>query len=75
MFPLDSEQLWVLDSVPGEVNPDDSDGEVEKVLHTLNSLPSSLPSRKYALFLSLSLSYYSRSRLVILTHAYTGTHT
>lgn len=57
MFPLDSEQLWVLDSVPGEVNPDDSDGEVEKVLHTLNSLPSSLPSRKYALFLSLSLSH------------------
>ncbi|XP_058115497.1 uncharacterized protein LOC131258288 isoform X3 [Magnolia sinica] len=39
-------QLWVLDSVVGEVNPDDSDGEVEKVLKTLQSLPSSLPSRK-----------------------------
>ncbi|XP_058115496.1 uncharacterized protein LOC131258288 isoform X2 [Magnolia sinica] len=40
-------QLWVLDSVVGEVNPDDSDGEVEKVLKTLQSLPSSLPSRKW----------------------------
>ncbi|XP_077232093.1 uncharacterized protein LOC143866504 [Tasmannia lanceolata] len=39
--------LWVLDSVPGEVNPDNSDGEVEKVLQTLQSLPPSLPSRKW----------------------------
>ena len=44
-FP-DAEQLWILDSVPGEVNTENSDGEVEKVLQTLQSLPSSFPSRK-----------------------------
>ncbi|RRT52174.1 hypothetical protein B296_00041054 [Ensete ventricosum] len=43
-----AEQLWVLDSVPGEVNSDETSGEVEKVLLTLQSLPSPLPSRKYA---------------------------
>ena len=43
---FDAEQLWVLDSVPGEVKIDNSDGEVERVLQTLASLPSSLPSRK-----------------------------
>lgn len=43
-----AEQLWVLDSVPGEVNSDETNGEVEKVLLTLQSLPSPLPSRKYA---------------------------
>ncbi|PKU64097.1 protein ABHD11 [Dendrobium catenatum] len=37
-------QLWVLDSVPGKVGSDESDGEVEKVLQTLSSLPSALPS-------------------------------
>ncbi|EMS47721.1 Abhydrolase domain-containing protein 11 [Triticum urartu] len=41
------EKLWVLDSVPGEVKIDNSDGEVERVLQTLASLPSSLPSRKF----------------------------
>ncbi|KAL0922875.1 hypothetical protein M5K25_006903 [Dendrobium thyrsiflorum] len=40
-------QLWVLDSVPGKVGSDESDGEVEKVLQTLSSLPSSLPSRNW----------------------------
>ncbi|XP_043698618.1 protein ABHD11 [Telopea speciosissima] len=40
-------QLWVLDSVPGEVCPRASDGEVEKVLQTLQCLPSSVPSRKW----------------------------
>ncbi|XP_042476089.1 protein ABHD11-like [Macadamia integrifolia] len=40
-------QLWVLDSVPGEVSPRESDGEVEKVLQTLQCLPSSVPSRKW----------------------------
>ncbi|GKV38900.1 hypothetical protein SLEP1_g46755 [Rubroshorea leprosula] len=40
-------QLWVLDSVPGEVKTENSDGEVEKVLQTLQSLPSSLPSRRW----------------------------
>ncbi|XP_068308942.1 uncharacterized protein [Pyrus communis] len=39
-------QLWVLDSVPGEVNPENRIREVEKVLHTLRSLPSAVPSRK-----------------------------
>ncbi|CAN1134052.1 hypothetical protein LINPERHAP2_LOCUS8030 [Linum perenne] len=42
-----SEQLWVLDSVPGEVSTENSDGEVENVLKTLQSLPSSIPSRSW----------------------------
>lgn len=42
----DAEQLWVLDSVPGVVSPEDSSGEVEQVLETLQSLPSPIPSRK-----------------------------
>jgi hypothetical protein len=49
-FSFDAEQLWVLDSVPGQVVTDNSDGEVERVLQTLASLPSSLPSRKYDLY-------------------------
>ncbi|KAK8921728.1 hypothetical protein KSP39_PZI020887 [Platanthera zijinensis] len=63
------EQLWVLDSVPGEVSPDEGDGEVEKVLHTLTSLPSSLPSRKWlvdhmiGLGFSKSLSEWMGSNL------------
>lgn len=36
----------MLDSVPGNVNPENSDGEVEKVLKTLQGLPSLIPSRK-----------------------------
>ncbi|KAF6165870.1 hypothetical protein GIB67_012767 [Kingdonia uniflora] len=40
-------QLWVLDSVPGKVSSVESSGEVEKVLETLQSLPSSIPSRKW----------------------------
>lgn len=40
-------QLWVLDSDPGDMNLDNSDGEVEKVLQTLQSLPSIIPSRKW----------------------------
>ncbi|KAF3778215.1 ABHD11 protein [Nymphaea thermarum] len=39
-------QLWVLDSVPHEVNLDNNDLEVEKVLHTLQSLSTPLPSRR-----------------------------
>lgn len=50
IFFFDAEQLWVLDSVPGQVLTDNSDGEVERVLQTLASLPSSLPSRKYYFF-------------------------
>ncbi|XP_020098731.1 protein ABHD11 [Ananas comosus] len=50
-------QLWVLDSVPGEVNSEDSDGEVEKVLLTLSSLPSSFPSRKWVVDHMLSLGF------------------
>ncbi|KAK3166043.1 hypothetical protein QOZ80_1AG0040810 [Eleusine coracana subsp. coracana] len=50
-------QLWVLDSVPGEVKTDNSDGEVEKVLQTLASLPSSLPSRKWVVDHMLSLGF------------------
>ncbi|XP_050944068.1 uncharacterized protein LOC127150402 [Cucumis melo] len=44
-------QLWVLDSVPGNVNPENSDGEVEKVLKTLQGLPSLVPSRKWFTFI------------------------
>lgn len=40
-------QLWVLDSVPGEVVTDDSDGEVEKVLSTLKFIPNPIPSRRW----------------------------
>lgn len=40
-------QLWVLDSVPGKVSSENSDGEVEKVLQTLQHLPASIPSRKW----------------------------
>lgn len=46
LFLFDAEQLLVLDSVPGKVNPENSDGEVEKVLETLQNLPSLVPSRK-----------------------------
>ena len=42
----DAEQLWVLDSVPGVVSPEDGSGEVEQVLETLQTLPSPIPSRK-----------------------------
>ncbi|KAJ1703164.1 hypothetical protein LUZ63_002943 [Rhynchospora breviuscula] len=50
-------QLWVLDSVPGDVNSDDGSDEVEKVLHTLKSLPSPLTSRKWVVDHMLSLGF------------------
>ncbi|MBA0809452.1 hypothetical protein Gohar_025103 [Gossypium harknessii] len=50
-------QLWVLDSVPGEVISDNSDGEVEKVLQTLQSLPSTVPSRKWLVNHMLDLGF------------------
>ncbi|XP_073017685.1 uncharacterized protein [Primulina eburnea] len=50
-------QLWVLDSVPGQVSRDNSDGEVEKVLQTLQSLPSTLPSRKWLVDHMLQLGF------------------
>lgn len=53
-------QLWVLDSVPGEVKAEKSDGEVEKVLKTLQSLPSSIPSRKWLVDRMVELGF-SRS--------------
>ncbi|XP_051150155.1 uncharacterized protein LOC127264696 [Andrographis paniculata] len=62
-------QLWVLDSVPGKVIEDNSDGEVEKVLQTLQSLPSTVPSRKWLvdhmlkLGFSKSLSHWIGSNL------------
>lgn len=43
------EQLWVLDSVPGKLIPRNDEGEVEKVLQILQSLPPEIPSRKYFL--------------------------
>ncbi|KAF0918546.1 hypothetical protein E2562_025150 [Oryza meyeriana var. granulata] len=50
-------QLWVLDSVPGKVEMDNSGGEVERVLQTLASLPSSLPSRKWVVDHMLNLGF------------------
>ncbi|KAK1375753.1 AB hydrolase-1 domain-containing protein [Heracleum sosnowskyi] len=50
-------QLWVLDSVPGTVNPEFSDGEVEKVLKTLQGLPSSVPSRKWLVNHMMTLGF------------------
>ncbi|KAL2250802.1 protein ABHD11 isoform X1 [Sesamum indicum] len=50
-------QLWVLDSVPGKVIQDNTDGEVEKVLQTLQSLPSTLPSRKWLVDHMLKLGF------------------
>ncbi|KAI3514256.1 hypothetical protein L1887_12576 [Cichorium endivia] len=38
-------QLWVLDSVPGAVNP--AEREVEKVLENLQGIPKTFPSRKW----------------------------
>ncbi|KAM0947461.1 putative palmitoyl-CoA hydrolase [Dioscorea sansibarensis] len=52
-------QLWVLDSDPGEVKNNGGD-EVEKVLQTLQSLPSSLPSRKWVVDHMIELGF-SRS--------------
>ncbi|CAN6439174.1 unnamed protein product [Victoria cruziana] len=40
-------QLWVLDSVPHELNSVNDDLEVEKVLRTLQSLSTPLPSRRW----------------------------
>nr|GMC88909.1 protein ABHD11 [Ipomoea batatas] len=54
---LDAEQLWILDSVPGKVGQENSDGEVEKVLQTLQSLPSSIPSRKWLVDYLLKLGF------------------
>ncbi|KAK9153639.1 hypothetical protein Sjap_001119 [Stephania japonica] len=50
-------QLWVLDSVPGEVEARDSDGEVEKVMQTLQSLPTLIPSRKWLVDHMMSLGF------------------
>ncbi|XP_031258341.1 protein ABHD11-like [Pistacia vera] len=50
-------QLWVLDSVPGEVKSENSDGEVEKVLQTLQSLPSQVPSRKWLVNHMINLGF------------------
>ncbi|KAK7337261.1 hypothetical protein VNO77_17826 [Canavalia gladiata] len=48
-------QLWVLDSVPGEVNH--SNDEVRDVLATLQSLPSQMPSRKWLVSHLMGLGY------------------
>ncbi|XP_061366738.1 uncharacterized protein LOC133309892 [Gastrolobium bilobum] len=50
-------QLWVLDSVPGEVNPENSNEEVRDVLATLQSLPSQFPSRKWLVSHLMGLGY------------------
>ncbi|KAL5808738.1 hypothetical protein ACOSQ3_029429 [Xanthoceras sorbifolium] len=50
-------QLWVLDSIPGAVDPRKIDGEVEKVLQTLQSLPSTVPSRKWLVNRMMELGF------------------
>ncbi|KAL3642696.1 hypothetical protein CASFOL_013511 [Castilleja foliolosa] len=50
-------QLWVLDSVIGKMIQENSDGEVEKVLQTLQSLPSTIPSRKWLVDHMLKLGF------------------
>ncbi|KAH6806136.1 alpha/beta-Hydrolases superfamily protein [Perilla frutescens var. frutescens] len=50
-------QLWVLDSVPGKLIPRNEEGEVEKVLQILQSLPSEIPSRKWLVDHMLKLGF------------------
>lgn len=50
-------QLWVLDSVPGKLIPRNDEGEVEKVLQILQSLPSEIPSRKWLVDHMLKLGF------------------
>ncbi|XP_045795914.1 protein ABHD11 [Trifolium pratense] len=50
-------QLWVLDSVPGEVNIGNRSDEVRDVLTTLESLPSQIPSRKWLVSHLMGLGY------------------
>ncbi|XP_020205970.1 protein ABHD11 [Cajanus cajan] len=54
---LSPKQLWVLDSVPGEVNSENSNEEVRDVLATLQSLPSQIPSRKWLVSHLMGLGY------------------
>ncbi|TKY61967.1 Alpha/beta hydrolase domain-containing protein 11 [Spatholobus suberectus] len=54
---LSPKQLWVLDSVPGEVNPENRNEEVRDVLATLQSLPSQIPSRKWLVSHLMGLGY------------------
>ncbi|KAJ0954700.1 putative alpha/Beta hydrolase [Helianthus annuus] len=51
--------LWVLDSVPGIVDPEESSGEVEKVLETLQTLPKTIPSRTYVFISHQTTSKFS----------------
>ncbi|XP_057438105.1 uncharacterized protein LOC130730180 [Lotus japonicus] len=50
-------QLWVLDSVPGEVNSENSNEEIRDILATLQSLPSQIPSRKWLVSHLMGLGY------------------
>ncbi|KAJ3677943.1 hypothetical protein LUZ60_001746 [Juncus effusus] len=50
-------QLWVLDSVPCEVKSENSDGEVEKVLHTLKKLSLPISSRQWVVEHMINLGF------------------
>ncbi|XP_047955093.1 protein ABHD11 [Salvia hispanica] len=50
-------QLWVLDSVPGKLIPRNDEGEVEKVLQILQSLPQEIPSRTWLVDHMLKLGF------------------
>ncbi|BAT85884.1 hypothetical protein LR48_Vigan03g245100 [Vigna angularis] len=54
---LSPKQLWVLDSVPGKVNPENRNDEVRDVLATLQSLPKQFPSRKWLVSHLMELGY------------------
>eukprot|EP00850_Spirogloea_muscicola_P010176 SM000059S18653 [mRNA] locus=s59:99109:100450:- [translate_table: standard] len=43
------QQVWVLDSVPGQVEQETADGDVERVVSMLKSFPPVIPSRRWLL--------------------------
>ncbi|KAJ7294829.1 hypothetical protein O6H91_Y229100 [Diphasiastrum complanatum] len=50
-------QAWILDSVPGDVHEDEADGEVERVLGTIRTLPLPIPSRRWLVEHMTSLGF------------------
>ncbi|KAK4281673.1 hypothetical protein QN277_013136 [Acacia crassicarpa] len=50
-------QVWVLDAVPGELDPANSNEEARDVLRTLQSLPAQIPSRKWLVSHLMGLGY------------------
>ncbi|KAK2659938.1 hypothetical protein Ddye_006471, partial [Dipteronia dyeriana] len=61
-------QLWVMDFVPGAVNPRKSDDEVEKVMQTLQSFPSTVPSRNCSYALNWFCKCFNLIGYVLVNH-------